>query len=85
MPWRRAARGANRGWLDNVIIAAPSPEFLSTLPRRKLPDRQDFKHYGLDHDARIRNWQQAIGQGQRLRDDFAAFADNPDIARIKAI
>jgi hypothetical protein len=24
MPWRRAARGPNRGWLDNVLIVAPS-------------------------------------------------------------
>jgi predicted acylesterase/phospholipase RssA len=85
MPWRRAARGANRGWLDNVIIAAPTPAFLRTLPRNKLPDRQDFKHYGLDHDARILNWKNAMGQGQRLRDEFAAFAADPDLSRIQAI
>jgi hypothetical protein len=85
MPWRRAARGPNRGWLDNVLIVAPSPEFLRTLPRGKLPDRSDFKHYGLDHDERIRNWQQAIGEGQRLRDEFAAFVDKPDVARIRPL
>lgn len=85
MPWRRAARGANRGWLDNVLIVAPSADFLRTLPRGKLPDRKDFKHYGLDHDARIRNWRQAVGQGQRLRDEFAAFAAAPDPARIRPI
>ena len=85
MPWRRAARGANRGWLDNVIIAAPTPGFLRTLPRNKLPDRKDFGHYGLDHDARIGNWQQAIGEGQRLRDEFAEFVRNPDLSRISAI
>jgi hypothetical protein len=85
MPWRRAARGANRGWLDNVIIAAPTSDFLRTLPRNKLPDRKDFAHYGLDHDARIRNWKQAIGEGQRLRDEFAAFADNPDLSRIQPL
>lgn len=85
MPWRRAARGANRNWLDNVLIVAPTPSFLRTLPRNKLPDRKDFKHYGLDHDARIRAWKQAIGEGQRLRDEFAAFADNPDPARIRPL
>jgi hypothetical protein len=84
-PWRRAARGPNRGWLDNVLIVAPSPAFLHTLPRRKLPDRNDFKHYGLDHDARIRDWQQAIGEGQRLRDQFAAFVEKPDVARIRKL
>jgi hypothetical protein len=85
MPWRRAARGANRGWLDNVLIVAPTPQFLATLPRRKLPDRADFKHYGLDHDARIANWRQAIAQGQALRDEFDAFAARPDLARVQPL
>lgn len=85
MPWRRAARGPRRGWLDNVIIAAPTAGFLRRLPRGKLPDRKDFTHYGLNHDARIANWQRAIGEGQRLRDEFAAFAANPEMSRIKPI
>lgn len=85
MPWRRAARGANRGWLDNVLIVAPTPGFLRTLPRKKLPDRKDFGYFGMDHDARIRHWKQAIGEGQRLRDAFAQFAADPDPARILPI
>ncbi|MGZ8321241.1 MAG: patatin-like phospholipase family protein, partial [Telluria sp.] len=85
LPWRRTARGANRGWLDNVVIVAPTPEFLRTLPRGKLPDRKDFQHYGLDHDERIRNWKKAMAEGQRLRDEFAAFAENPDMSRIRPI
>jgi hypothetical protein len=85
LPWRRAARGPNRGWLDNVLIVAPSAEFLKTLPRGKLPDRNDFKFYGLDHDERIRNWRQAIGEGQRLRDEFAGFVRRPDLARIRPL
>lgn len=85
LPWRRAARGANRGWLDNVIIAAPTPEFLRLLPLGKLPDRKDFKYYGLDHDTRIRAWKQAIGEGQRLRDALAAFAARPDPALVRPL
>jgi hypothetical protein len=85
MPWRRAARGPRRGWLDNVIIVAPTADFLRRLPRGKLPDRKDFTHYGLDHDERIRNWQHAIGEGQRLRDEFAAFAARPDLGRVRPI
>jgi hypothetical protein len=85
MPWRRAARGPNRGWLDNVLIVAPSPEFLSRLPRGKIIDRSDFKFYGLDHDARIRAWHTAMEEGARLRDEFAAFVEQPDIARIRPL
>ena len=84
-PWRRAARGANRGWLDNVLIIAPSDDFLRTLPRGKLPDRADFKFHGLDHDARIRHWQRAMGEGQRLRDELAEFVARPDLARIRPL
>ncbi len=85
MPWRRAARGPNRGWLDNVLIVAPTRQFLRTLPRGKLPDRQDFKHYGLDHDARMRDWKTAMAQGQILRDQFAAFIERPDMSRVQAL
>ncbi len=83
--WRRAGRGVDSAWVDNVILLSPSREFLQTLPRRKLPDRSDFMHYGLDHDTRIRHWQQAIGEGQRLRDALAAFVAAPDLARVTAL
>jgi hypothetical protein len=85
LPWRRAARGPRRGWLDNVVIVAPTAEFLRRLPRGKLPDRKDFAHYGLNHDERIANWQRAIGEGQRLRDELAAFAAHPDMSRVKPV
>jgi hypothetical protein len=85
MPWRRAARGPNRGWLDNVLIVAPSAAFLSTLPRGRLIDRSDFKFYGLDHDARIRAWSRAMDEGERLRDAFAAFVEKPDLSLIRPL
>ncbi len=85
MPWRRAARGPQRDWLDNVILAAPTPEFVRSLPRAKLPDRKDFQYFGTDHDARRAAWQHAIGEGQRLRDDFAAFVARPDPALVRPL
>ena len=85
MPWRRAARGPNRGWLDNVLIVAPSAEFLSTLPRGRLIDRSDFKFYGLDHDARVQAWSRAMDEGERLRDAFAAFVEKPDLSLIRPL
>lgn len=85
LPWRRAARGPNRAWLDNVLIVAPSEEFQRKLPRGKLPDRNDFKFYGLDQDQRIRKWREAIAQGERLRDELAGFVHQPDLSRIQPI
>lgn len=77
LPWRRVGSGVSRGWLDNVLLVSPSRAFLQTLSRSKLPDRKDFMYYGLNHDFRIQNWRLAMGEGQRLRDDFAAFAETP--------
>jgi hypothetical protein len=85
MPWRRAARGPRKSWLDNVIIVAPTAEFLRRLPRAKLPDRKDFAHHGLDHDARIADWRRAIGEGGRLRDEFAEFVAKPDLLHVMPI
>jgi hypothetical protein len=85
LPWRHAARGPNRGWLDNVLIVAPSEAFLKTLPRGKLPDRNDFKFYGMNQDERIRVWRQAMAQGQVLRDELAEFVRKPDVARIELL
>lgn len=85
LPWRRAHIGRNRDWLDNVVVVAPSRSFLQTLTRGKLPDRQDFLHYGQDHDGRILNWQLAISEGERLRDALADFIEHPDPGRVKPL
>ncbi|MBC3918487.1 patatin-like phospholipase family protein [Undibacterium sp. CY18W] len=82
LPWRRAGLGRNREWLDNVLMIAPSPAFLRTLSRSKLPDRKDFFYYGTDHDFRILNWKLAISESSRIRDDFAAFVDKPDMSQV---
>jgi hypothetical protein len=84
LPWRRTSK-QQRHWFDNLLLISPSRSFLQTLPRGKLPDRQDFHHYGADHDARIRNWKKAISQAQRLRDEFAAFVGKPDLGKLRSL
>jgi hypothetical protein len=85
LPWRRAGNSGNRHWLDNVILISPSRAFLQTLSRGKLPDRSDFLYYGENHDFRILNWKLAIGEGERLRDAFAAFVEKPDLSIVQPI
>lgn len=80
--WRRANKGKNRHWLDNVLLVAPSAEFIQSLPRQKLPDRGDFAFHGANHSLRMQEWQEAIGAGAQLRDAFAGFVNNPDVNRI---
>jgi len=85
LPWRRAHIGRNSSWLDNVVLLSPTTAFLQTLSRSKLPDRNDFLYYGLNHDFRILNWKLAMGEGARLRDDLAEFIAKPDPARVQPL
>ena len=78
MPWRRA-RGA---WLDNVVLVAPSREYLAKLPYGKLPDRGDFKRFAHDYEGRMKYWRGAIGESDRLAEAFLEFAQRPDPARV---
>lgn len=80
---RRAGAGLRRHWLDNVILVSPSAAFMASLPRAKLPDRNDFMHHGLRHDLRIADWQRAMELGGRLRDDLARFVERPDMNAVK--
>ena len=83
LPWRRAPRA--HAWLDDVLLVAPTPAFLATLPNGKLPDRQDFYHYGPDHGARIRAWEQAIAECGRFAEAVMRWLERPDPTLIKPI
>ena len=84
------------GWLDkalrhrhrasarlaNVVVLAPHPEWVRTLPNGKLPDRSDFKAYGDDVAARIAVWRRATAQGARLADEFATLVGRGPIEAL---
>jgi hypothetical protein len=71
-PWRRRHRATP--FLDNLVLLAPHPDWVRTLPNAKLPDRNDFKAYGVDSAGRQRDWRRALSECQRLADDFDALA-----------
>ena len=66
-------------WLDNVVLLAPSPQWIATLPRAKLPDRADFKDHVDDDATRIAAWSRALAQSRQLADEFAALVTQPSI------
>jgi hypothetical protein len=67
--WTRRHRAS--AFLDNVVVLAPNPAWVATLPGAKLPDRGDFKAYGDDLAGRIKAWRRAVAESQRLADEFA--------------
>ena len=86
LPWRRHGVGRiGRGWLDNVLIVAPSASLLARLPGGRLPDRRDFYRYGTDHERRLRDWRQAIGECGRMAEAFARFCDAPHSVALEPL
>lgn len=70
LPWRRG----NPEQLADVLLLAPSREYLASLPHGKLPDRRDFNRYLGDDDGRERYWRSAMTESQRLGDEFLELA-----------
>ena len=50
--WKR--RHLSSPALDAMLVIAPDPQWVCSLPNGKLPDRTDFTRYGRDLAARVR-------------------------------
>lgn len=77
LPWRRA--DATR--MQDVLLLAPSADYLARLPYGKLPDRRDFKRFLGDDAGRQRYWRQAMNESQRLGDEFLELTHNGRLAQ----
>lgn len=63
--------------LDNVVVLAPRPEWVATLPGGKLPDRSDFKTWLHQPAERMRRWRQAVAAAAQLADEAADWVLKP--------
>ena len=72
-------------FLDTMVLLAPNPEWVKTLPNSKLPDRTDFTHYGNDLAGRVKAWNTACSASNQLADEFAQWLDKPDMARVQVL
>ncbi|WP_166256742.1 patatin-like phospholipase family protein [Marinobacter salicampi] len=78
LPWRRG----NETGLQDVVLIAPSRQYLASLPDRKLPDRKDFERYMNDDAGREKAWQIAIAESDRLGDEFLELTESGRIADV---
>lgn len=86
LPWRKqGVRGRGGDWLASMILIAPSPELVARLPNAKLPDRNDFYRYGVDHAARIAAWKRAVAECARFADAAAAWIERPDLSFAQSL
>ncbi|SFR63212.1 Patatin-like phospholipase [Marinobacter daqiaonensis] len=78
LPWRRG----DAGRLQDVVLVAPSREYLASLPDRKLPDRKDFERYAGDDAGRERTWRTAIARSDRLGQEFLELVETGQIRDV---
>jgi len=83
LPWRKHARA--HPWLDDVLVISPSRAMLERLPNRKLPDRNDFYRYGLDHGGRQSDWRRAMAESERFADDVMRWLERPDPSLVRPL
>jgi hypothetical protein len=76
LPWRKAS--VER--LQDVLLLAPSKEYLARLPYGKLPDRNDFKRFMGDAPSRQKYWRAAMDESCRLGDEFLELTANGRLA-----
>jgi len=59
---------------ENIVLLCPSPEFVASLPGRKIPDRTDFRTMKEDH--RIKVWKECITKSKALAEEMQAIVEN---------
>ena len=72
-------------FLDNMVLLAPDPQWIKTLPNGKLPDRTDFTKYGTDLQGRIKAWTAAISASEKLATEFQAWLERPSLACVESL
>ncbi len=82
LPWRKG----DNVRLQNVLLLAPSREYLAQLPHGKLPDRKDFSRYLGNDSGRERYWRAAMDASRRLGDEFLELVDGGKLGeRLQAL
>jgi len=81
LKWRHRATSA----LDGMVVLSPDPDWVRSLPNAKLPDRNDFTHYGTDGAARAKAWLAATRASQQLADEWAAWLLRPDMRAVQPL
>ncbi len=77
-------RGPARDHYRNVLLVAPSAEFVASLPHGKIPDRNDF--HKLDDEARLKYWRKVIDASRALGDAFGELLEKQEFgARVRPL
>lgn len=68
-------RATGKTW-EQLLLLAPSDEFVSSLPGGKIPERNNFKD--MTDDDRLAYWTIVINESNRLADEFYECLQKPN-------
>lgn len=68
--------------MKNVVLIAPSPQFVETLPGGRIPDRKDFYVFKGNDSARKVQWKKAADQCQILGEAFCEAVETGKISEL---
>jgi hypothetical protein len=76
--WRRPS------WsnMENVLLFAPSESFIESLPRKKIPDRNDFWYFKGRDTERKEYWQTVINKSEQLGQEFLEVVETGKIKEL---
>lgn len=82
LKWRKP-QGTNT---DNMLMVAPSEEFIRKLPYKKIPDRDDFYIFEGYDQKRFHYWQTVSDSSRILADEFMETVSSGKIrSRIRPV
>ncbi|MFC5523377.1 patatin-like phospholipase family protein [Polaromonas jejuensis] len=81
LKWRHGATH----FLDNMVLLAPDPDWVKTLPNGKLPDRSDFMRYGADLQGRVKAWSAATAASTQLAEELQGWLARPDMGSLSSL
>ena len=76
LKWRKPRTAA----LDEVVMLAPSDEFVANLPGSKVPDRHDFLDFGTQE--RILRWKRIVEHCRVLADELNELVEKDRLADV---
>ena len=79
---KRLNRPPNRENMADVVVVAPSPDFVRQLPFGKIPDRKDFYAFKGRDKERMAYWKKTINRNRQLGLEFAESIESGRIRQL---
>lgn len=77
LPWYRRPPEEN---LRNVVLLAPSLDYIDSLPNKRISEMKDFNRFDSDQKGRANYWLEIAERSEELANDFDRLIKTGEIA-----